>query len=1108
VGQLPAAMLPYAERLYAWFPEVLVSLGQPNLRELFDTPPMPGAELRLEECGEYKLVYMRLPRRIARASDAAPRPSIRRAALAPAGSKGAQRTVPSASAPRVGGGRAPLLAAARDDFGRSGRLGVGTAPTSSLAAVSGGGAAALGPQPAGDLGSWALAPLPGDDAVAHGLVQLSSSCDLRPVSPAPAAPTPAVAADGAAALPRRVPDAGASSSTAVAETWSLSSSSTPAPGAFSSAAFTETSSLSSGCLPGAGTASPLVAAAASGAALAEFGGTVDGGASAPERRTPPERDADDLSRAFPALATWAATRSSTRIPTAEDLLSGGGRAGSRRREAEPDSPKYVRHGSKDPWQTAPPSSACIGLGIGADDAGSAVGASSSVVAAVGSDGGAAGSVAASDAGVVDGLDVGGAAVDSEAIGASPLLTLALKQVLQGIPASARTASSLPASTAPSIPDVDAPLEDSSCFERTVSFAQADEMDGSAGAPQSDHEDAMMGVPRGERRRSWAGGEELQDGPFENGRAGSSDVVRRLGRAKFATLPMPEGGSEVPSRVPLERSISLPGSPKPPTATPTPLSPVMRTPPRTPLHERRKLLLAPPPSPTPSQLDLMRLSSVETDMPEWCIRPLDVVRLSPASVRADAKTLPGAFPTKRSLIFFDWDDTLCPTSWIRQLLKEHMEEKAQWVATSDSGLDSDLRYQIPAWFWQPLPDMPHVRERIDQLQRAVIDIINRAQALGVVCIVTNAVSGWVEQTMNKWLPLLKQYINGHGMRPRIKVLYGQEELAKRGRQLSDLPFVDGLGELLWWKHAAMLAAFEQVDALYRLQDSRAASSPRRMSLLEERDDEAVLPDAGISRKSRLGGLANVLSIGDSDAEIRAATLAALTFADHHHLVGGGGLEATRFPRAGPAAAPTSATAEEATTAPDPAEAPMPSPVVEDEEPAGKCKRRRRKGRKGVGDEAGQVGEPARIAEPKLVATSSGAASVSNATDAPAAGASQSDPAADARPTVVSTEADTGGDIGRDPVRGRRRRHASAQPLGRRFLRRPWVKTVKLIEAPSVDQLVKQLDDLKKCLPQLVAARSHTHLTLWPDSLEQALVWDLDTKDLLDPRVARSLRFQTT
>eukprot|EP00445_Apocalathium_hangoei_P017625 CAMPEP_0203906414 /NCGR_PEP_ID=MMETSP0359-20131031/48038_1 /ASSEMBLY_ACC=CAM_ASM_000338 /TAXON_ID=268821 /ORGANISM="Scrippsiella Hangoei, Strain SHTV-5" /LENGTH=130 /DNA_ID=CAMNT_0050831047 /DNA_START=128 /DNA_END=516 /DNA_ORIENTATION=+ len=129
VGQLPAAMLPYAERLYAWFPEVLVSLGQPNLRELFDTPPMPGAELRLEECGEYKLVYMRLPRRIARASDAAPRPSIRRAALAPAGSKGAQRTVPSASAPRVGGGRAPLLAAARDDFGRSGRLGVGTAPT-------------------------------------------------------------------------------------------------------------------------------------------------------------------------------------------------------------------------------------------------------------------------------------------------------------------------------------------------------------------------------------------------------------------------------------------------------------------------------------------------------------------------------------------------------------------------------------------------------------------------------------------------------------------------------------------------------------------------------------------------------------------------------------------------------------------------------------------------------------------------------------------------------------------------------------------------------------------------------------------------------------------
>lgn len=31
--------------------------------------------------------------------------------------------------------------------------------------------------------------------------------------------------------------------------------------------------------------------------------------------------------------------------------------------------------------------------------------------------------------------------------------------------------------------------------------------------------------------------------------------------------------------------------------------------------------------------------------------------------------PVSFPHRRNVIFFDWDDTLCPTSWIRKLLKD-------------------------------------------------------------------------------------------------------------------------------------------------------------------------------------------------------------------------------------------------------------------------------------------------------------------------------------------------------------------------------------------------------------------------------------------------------
>merc|ERR550532_2395085 len=65
---LPEAVVPYAERVFAWFPEVLVSLGTPNLQELYQLPPMPGAQMRLEETGEHKFIQIRLLRRTSEGS--------------------------------------------------------------------------------------------------------------------------------------------------------------------------------------------------------------------------------------------------------------------------------------------------------------------------------------------------------------------------------------------------------------------------------------------------------------------------------------------------------------------------------------------------------------------------------------------------------------------------------------------------------------------------------------------------------------------------------------------------------------------------------------------------------------------------------------------------------------------------------------------------------------------------------------------------------------------------------------------------------------------------------------------------------------------------------
>ncbi|CAJ1439660.1 unnamed protein product, partial [Effrenium voratum] len=138
-----------------------------------------------------------------------------------------------------------------------------------------------------------------------------------------------------------------------------------------------------------------------------------------------------------------------------------------------------------------------------------------------------------------------------------------------------------------------------------------------------------------------------------------------------------------------------------------------------------------------------------------------------------RPMPAAHPLRRNVFFFDWDDTLCPTSWIRSLLKEHMADMEQWL-DEDAILphEEDWRDAVPSWFKQPLPDEPHVRQLIFDLQQSCIRLLNVAKSLGLVCIVTNAVPGWVEKTIQRWLPNLRRHIGSHTERP-IRVLYAQE-----------------------------------------------------------------------------------------------------------------------------------------------------------------------------------------------------------------------------------------------------------------------------------------------------------------------------------------------
>lgn len=228
-----------------------------------------------------------------------------------------------------------------------------------------------------------------------------------------------------------------------------------------------------------------------------------------------------------------------------------------------------------------------------------------------------------------------------------------------------------------------------------------------------------------------------------------------------------------------------------------------------------------------------------------------------------RLLPGAFQNHRTIFFFDWDDTLCPTTWIRSLLKDHMADLEEWLNVSENGAEHEMdwRDSIPPWFYMPLPDLPQIVEYVTELQEAVVNTINAAQAFGIVCIVTNAVPGWVEQTIKRWLPKLKQYIHGHGSRPPIRIIYGQEAYATYHKDES-FPFVDDLGPHMWWKHAAMKQALYEVDELYRL---NSCSSPR-LTL-----DPQAMPGVSWCTSAGSKHIESVISVGDNEAEMQAATI---------------------------------------------------------------------------------------------------------------------------------------------------------------------------------------------------------------------------------------------
>eukprot|EP00440_Ansanella_granifera_P029981 gb/GFBE01032571.1/.p1 GENE.gb/GFBE01032571.1/~~gb/GFBE01032571.1/.p1 ORF type:complete len:318 (+),score=77.26 gb/GFBE01032571.1/:1-954(+) len=107
-----------------------------------------------------------------------------------------------------------------------------------------------------------------------------------------------------------------------------------------------------------------------------------------------------------------------------------------------------------------------------------------------------------------------------------------------------------------------------------------------------------------------------------------------------------------------------------------------------------------------------------------------------------------FKPEQTIIIFDWDDTLCPSSWIR----------------------ANKRVLS---FFKPAPNTEKFQRPLRELQAVGEALLRFAMKLGTVIIVTNAMDPWVETSCRNFLPALLPLVS------QLPVIYARSIYEAQG-----------------------------------------------------------------------------------------------------------------------------------------------------------------------------------------------------------------------------------------------------------------------------------------------------------------------------------------
>lgn len=130
----------------------------------------------------------------------------------------------------------------------------------------------------------------------------------------------------------------------------------------------------------------------------------------------------------------------------------------------------------------------------------------------------------------------------------------------------------------------------------------------------------------------------------------------------------------------------------------------------------------------------------------------------------------------NMIILDWDDTICPSTWLNQ---------SGLTIAADSPLPNDEQ-----------------KAQLRRIGQCAIKFLRRAKHLGHVIIVTNAEKGWVELSCCKFLPEVFPHLEG------VKVLSARSTFEPS-------TVVSAMSPILWKRQAFDLEidAFLKTRAMY-------------------------------------------------------------------------------------------------------------------------------------------------------------------------------------------------------------------------------------------------------------------------------------------------------